>query len=825
MAERKAIFYALIWSVCTGAVWFGPAWFGFAMHIGDQDAALQYYPYFDFYAKALQQGVSFLWTPGMLSGFPVYLSQSGGFFDPINFLIFRFFDGISGVHVRIFLDIVATCFFSYLAARSFGVTRLASALVGPSFLIAYHARFLSNPLIANTLFLVPLLLYSANLLLEDRVSRLKVCTLIGVGIGIATLGGYTQMLVYALLAVGMYLLLHLFLTGAGLHKYAKILIGFSYGVALGFIIGLPYILPAAKFLPLSARDEAPTYEQATKKVVEVGDVVLFAVPDHFYIPYVTSGRKPLYVGALWSLLAFASIAYASLLIWRRRYNHAHNDVALIAVSILAVLFLVLSVKYSPLFYLQSKLPILGQFRFPYRFMYVGVFFFALLGAIGYDRIQDFVGEKFVRRVVTAVTFLYAALALFIVCVNVLSESTSNALAGMLHTAASVFGIYSLLGMSKGSDHYADAFARGLNAAQELLSFNDNFVLVPTVVLIMAIITMVLYIRGIISIHLFRNTALIVSAFTVLMIPILRYQYYVPQQDAGTAAHIAMSQASTDDVARYRMYSFLVSAAIAESIPPQYRPSNAELNAVLEISVLAGVPDYHLYQPLASVDGYDQFEMSDTLAAIERVGGVLYAGYGSGTDEERTQRLLENLDVLAMMGGKYVISGVELANPRLQLLSDEKYTEYLMRLRLYEVKNVRPIYYIPEKVVPEAHADFRDLMQDPKIDFDAATYLDCANCSATSGDGDIQLRSSTNGYYEFETTSSGVNYLVLSESLMPGWEARVDGQSVDIMRANGLYMAITLPSGNHTVQFEFQGVIGELQILKMLRIVDDTYGNP
>jgi hypothetical protein len=46
-------------------------------------------------------------------------------------------------------------------------------------------------------------------------------------------------------------------------------------------------------------------------------------------------------------------------------------------------------------------------------------------------------------------------------------------------------------------------------------------------------------------------------------------------------------------------------------------------------------------------------------------------------------------------------------------------------------------------------------------------------------------------------------LVLTDSDYPGWEARVDGQPVEIERANGVFRSVRVDSGKHQVVFEFR----------------------
>jgi uncharacterized membrane protein YfhO len=46
------------------------------------------------------------------------------------------------------------------------------------------------------------------------------------------------------------------------------------------------------------------------------------------------------------------------------------------------------------------------------------------------------------------------------------------------------------------------------------------------------------------------------------------------------------------------------------------------------------------------------------------------------------------------------------------------------------------------------------------------------------------------------------YLVLTESMFPGWQASIDGAAAPIVRANALFMAVLVPAGDHEVVFEY-----------------------
>jgi hypothetical protein len=59
-----------------------------------------------------------------------------------------------------------------------------------------------------------------------------------------------------------------------------------------------------------------------------------------------------------------------------------------------------------------------------------------------------------------------------------------------------------------------------------------------------------------------------------------------------------------------------------------------------------------------------------------------------------------------------------------------------------------------------------------------------------------------GLLEIRTQSARDGYLVLSEIFYPGWKATIDGEPVQLERADHLITALPLPSGTHTVMYEY-----------------------
>lgn len=87
----------------------------------EDDVTYYYLPSFKFYSDVLKSGESFYINPYVFSGFPQYLSQVGGFYEPINYIIFKFLPFPFSYHFRIFLNYWLAAIFMFLFGRTLGL--------------------------------------------------------------------------------------------------------------------------------------------------------------------------------------------------------------------------------------------------------------------------------------------------------------------------------------------------------------------------------------------------------------------------------------------------------------------------------------------------------------------------------------------------------------------------------------------------------------------------------------------------------------------------------------------------------------------------------
>jgi hypothetical protein len=137
------------------------------------------------------------------------------------------------------------------------------------------------------------------------------------------------------------------------------------------------------------------------------------------------------------------------------------------------------------------------------------------------------------------------------------------------------------------------------------------------------------------------------------------------------------------------------------------------------------------------------------------------------------------------------------------------------VKIYENLDALPrMFFVPRAIpVPDEEAALA-VMRAPSFDPAANVVLEVDNSraldwtaardgTADAGDAAIEVL-----LYEPERVTATVTapaggWLVLSDAWYPGWEATVDGEPVQVERANVLFRAIAVPAGSHRVEWTYR----------------------
>jgi len=171
--------------------------------------------------------------------------------------------------------------------------------------------------------------------------------------------------------------------------------------------------------------------------------------------------------------------------------------------------------------------------------------------------------------------------------------------------------------------------------------------------------------------------------------------------------------------------------------------------------------------------------------------------------EAYRRLLDTADkydpngrIKWLLGVKYVLSDKPLLDTSLErigVLDDNYY---------YRRRDAFPRAWIGQTIVmtPDDVAVINNIRYG-EDDLQKTVYVDRpVNCP--TGEGTARITEYRPNDVTI-TTSGGGGLLVLSDQFYPGWRATVDNTPADIIRADTVFRGVCVPSGDHTVRFEYR----------------------
>jgi len=154
-------------------------------------------------------------------------------------------------------------------------------------------------------------------------------------------------------------------------------------------------------------------------------------------------------------------------------------------------------------------------------------------------------------------------------------------------------------------------------------------------------------------------------------------------------------------------------------------------------------------------------------------------------------------VNTLLGVKYVLSGEPYDDPAFELIGIA-YDSYY-----YERVDPFPRAWVASEVVVEPDDGVvREQIAAPDVNMLATAFVDEAVVCPAGEGGEATITEYRPNDVTVEVSGGG-GLLVLSDQYYPGWRATVDGDSAEIVRADTVFRGVCVPSGEHTVRFEYR----------------------
>jgi hypothetical protein len=366
------------------------------------DLGLLNLPIRQFYARCLETGDAFDWTPDIFGGYFVTGEGQHGPYHPFRWLSYRFLPLDSAFALEVFAPVLMMAVGLLVFLRRFVPFPAAclGALFGTfSLMFIGHVQ---HPQASANLAHLPWLLLTIDLVAgaPDWKARSRGCASVALLVGSQALFGHPQTLWFSLNAGALFALC----VTAGKEQRWTIWSTLISGVFLGACLGAVQLLPTASHVAGSARSTWNKWDEGLPpNAFEAGALAGVVAPHEggtFLANYL--GAVPLVLGLWWiSVLTLqrtsehglTTSSDSSTLLCRRRGDRRLQFWALVTTVLGALLSLGLPGK---LYYAVIVLPLVGSFRCPSRYALISQFSASVLAAVAFGRLVASIrtGERY-----------------------------------------------------------------------------------------------------------------------------------------------------------------------------------------------------------------------------------------------------------------------------------------------------------------------------------------------------------------------------------------------------------------------------------------------
>lgn len=636
------------------------------------DSIFGYFTYFHYFVH----GGSLI-SQNILSGFPVFSSNTGTWFYPINTLFFKIFGDVSGYINLIVINVILTYLFSFLFFKKITKNTLASIFFGLIFLFnGQNMLWIETLGNTNYYFMLPLLLYIYEFNKDNHRLKYFLITLIGILLGSMWLSSHVQFVLYIHTIFVLYVL---FENGFDFKKYKQYLSYILIPNALSFIIGYSQIFAILNFKSNSIRNSGVDINDVFSGAYSINDLIHFILP-FFKTPILSWSNPNLYIGILPFLLLFTSI-FAIKNNWQDK---------LYRFSFFTFIFcFVASFKYSPIAYLLHYVPLFDSLREGPRIMFIGLMFGCILIAKTIINIEN---KDFELNILNKINNIYSKIFLYFIIPII---SIFSILYGLFYDKLSIFisnyfinNIYSpSYKLSK--EHYINVLNQYIKNLDIVTIYNYQII----IFIIFSIITIV-FIK---NINRFRTRliffSIILVSLNILFVYLFNYKS-IPRDTILKLPSTVEFIKQKGDKEPYRVYSVFPGFSLYNEYLVKCNSQNDTDAFYIQKEMLS--PNINMLYGIDIVDGYENFIpkiLSDKLAFIGSENSFSKDNIlnQSSTIEEKIQNIQNNKDILRMMNVKYILSMYKFSDANFKLLkiNDIPCNNHIY---IYELNSYLPRYF-------------------------------------------------------------------------------------------------------------------------------------
>jgi hypothetical protein len=729
------------------------------------DIEALYYPGRIFLIEMLEKGQLGFWNPYIFMGFPMMAEPEVGPLYPLNLVFALPIPSYYALTLFMVTHYGLAGVFTYLLARSLGISRTGSFISGLVFAFGgFLMAQLRNINIMTGSIWLPLVLCLFFQALRRQSYPFAVGT--GVVLALQILPSHPQIVLYTLIVLGLYYLYSLLtLPRAEMRPALTLSLISLTSVAVGMGLAAIQWIPTWQLKNLSILSEGGTYDFVTAYSLPPLRMLSFLFPNFLGNSVIGYKGEPFfaehhgYVGILPLILA--------ALAWGKRQ---HREVRFFGFLALLSILLALG-NANPIYHLLAHVPVYNWFRIPARWLYTLTLSLGILAGFGLDYLTEQREARSMRILSQGLIILGLLFTLTLPLLFFYRKQVMAATDFILENVYSGMTVYAARALIRYLPRFPNAPQTNLLA--RLLPPLLNPILFFLLMLNTSALSIFFFLRRKIPTGWFQLIAASLITFDLFMTGGTTIN---PVQDASYLDKRASTVFIEKDLGLARIYS----------------------------------PDRHGEAPQKLLHDFPMIYRIQSIGNRPCPSVLLLRHY-----DEFMAAMLQNTRLLNLAGVKYILTAREEPEEWWHNTVRKVYSEE--GLNIYENLDVMPrAFLVHQAEVPGSDEATLARLIDYDFDLSSSILLEDESGLAhlesmargsppAEGTDKVKIIEYEANRVVIETTSSQAGFLFLSDAYYPGWRARLDGQKETIYRADYLFRAVLVPPGQHVVEFTFDPV--------------------
>ncbi|MEO8210616.1 MAG: YfhO family protein [bacterium] len=608
-------------------------------------------------------------------------------------------------------------------------------------------------------------------------SNLLSFVLLAIMLHIQINSNHVQMIFYAYLMMGIYLLykiIYRIVKKTNAVGIIKASIFFVIAALIAVAMNADVLMTMKEYNKYSMRGEASIearldtkvaddspldYQYATNWSFSPGEVITFLLPYYYgfgdvqvqgqkanlywgQMPFTTN---PMYFGVITLVLSIIGVFY----------NFRKNP-EVQAMTIISVVFLILSFgrNFSLLYDLFfNYFPYFSSFRAPvmiHHFMNIAV---VILAGFGLKSIVDIIKDNDSVQKFKKLCYVFFGIAGLMFIVSIIGfESSYN-------SSITSSPLIEKLKQQGANAQQISQYVKQISSIAYENIVSDLRLHAFFIILVIGLAYM--YATGKLSLKLFLTGTILVAVIDLWNVDSKTLHWDEPSQQQSTFAE--------NDYTDW----------ILKTDPDTYTYRVAEFNGGRLTT-----NNTFAYYRLHSFNGYHGAKIRIYQDAIDIAGG-------------------ENPQLLTLGGVKYIVSD--------KPLQDSSYKQVFKGTKyIYENKNFIPLAFFADEYKVDKDINILNNIRDNAFDLKKIAYVENdinAKIDKPDSTASVKLIKGDIQKLEYEVNASGNNLLVFSEIYLPlGWKAYIDGKETDIYKTDYFLRSIVVPPGKHKVEFIYEPAV-------------------